>query len=839
MEVESSICLSDLVPALRWSRPQQVAEALGDPRLPAGWWHSVPLPKALGMTGLDWICERLARLAASRWDHLPLSDLLPALTVHHIDPALPGWPDATRTAITGLGGWQRLRRLSPSDLGTPSATPEVVIGSVFREILGRIPAQAADAPAAASPTPAASGHPEVTRPLQRGQGVPSGAFPAQDAPSGPVPAVPGDPAAQPAAAQTGPYAAQGDTAAGPAPGEGAGAQSGPLPQRPAAAASGEQQRPGALPEGAPGSRQTGSFPAAPGPRQTGSFPAVSDPAGSRQTGSFPAAASADGPSGADPRTSGSFPAAGGDPRTSGTFPAAGEDSRTSGTFPASGGDPRTSGSFPAPPGSRTTGSFPAASDPRQTGSFPGVPGDGQRRPDGAPGPRQTGSFPAVSDGASGPRQTGSFPAAGGNGAPGAGQGGGSGLPQRPVPGQQERLPQRPARQDTGAPGSAAASAGGPHTGSIPAVPGTGGPAKPASSPVPNDPDHAMVRVVDNLFRNLDKLELAVAQHRLFAEDPVSLRTLAHKMLVEREALSQAQRTAEERVLQWLRSSESAPVTGHMFRLTEWLGAAATEEQLIGADPAHPVVVPSLRTPLWRVLVTLMPDRRLQDGWLVVGDLQGLQQRTRQLLASAPPDADPVELLSELGIRAHSAKAWLDALPPESENRGSSSTPAPPPAQPLPRRTPGANGHHHRGGQPIPPAAGSIDPSAALATLSALSGGRSPVLSGALAGQPPTPPPPPPSPSADPRRWQRIEVTPEHLRGGPVPVPERYAAQLGMRPGTLLSVTGPGDNAIVLVWQGQQPVFDSLQPVLMRLNARPGDQVYVTVDGYRLEAQLTA
>jgi hypothetical protein len=344
----------------------------------------------------------------------------------------------------------------------------------------------------------------------------------------------------------------------------------------------------------------------------------------------------------------------------------------------------------------------------------------------------------------------------------------------------------------------------------------------------------MVRVVDNLFRTLDKLELAVAVHRLFAEDPVSLRTLAHKMLVDRTALSHSQRTAEERVLQWLRSSESAPVTGHMFRLTEWLGAAATQEQLIGADPAHPVIVPSLRTPLWRVLVTLMPDRRLQDGWLVVGDIQRLHARTRQLLASRPADTDVVELLAELGIRAHSAQAWLDALPPEASAHAPAASAASP-AQPLPRRTPGANGHHHRGGQPIPPAeAGSIDPSAALATLSALSGGRSPVL----AGTPSTPSPPLPSPSSDPRRWQRIEVTPEHLRGGPVPVPEGYAAQLGMRPGTLLSVTGPGDNAIVLVWQGHQPVFDSLRPVLMRLNARPGDQVYVTVDGYRLEAQLT-
>ncbi|PZG17086.1 hypothetical protein C1J01_19190, partial [Nonomuraea aridisoli] len=141
MEVESSICLSDLVPALRWSRPQQVAEVLGDPRLPAGWWSSLALSRALGTAGLDWICDRLARLASSRWDHLPLCDLLPALTVHHVDPALPGWPDSTRTAVTGLGGWHRLRRLSPADLTTPSATPEVLMGAVFREIIGRIPAQ--------------------------------------------------------------------------------------------------------------------------------------------------------------------------------------------------------------------------------------------------------------------------------------------------------------------------------------------------------------------------------------------------------------------------------------------------------------------------------------------------------------------------------------------------------------------------------------------------------------------------------------------------------------------------------------------------------------------------
>ncbi|MFC6536334.1 hypothetical protein ACFQES_05855 [Nonomuraea salmonea] len=425
MEVESSICLSDLVPALRWSRPQQVAEALGDPRLPAGWWHSLPLPKALGMTGLDWICERLARLASSRWDHLPLSDLLPALTVHHIDPALPGWPDATRTAITGLGGWQRLRRLSPSDLGTPSATPEVVIGSVFREILGRIPAQpdaSGAAPGAASVPGVAGGHPEVTRPLQRGQGVPSGAFPVPE--SGPFPAQ-GDPAAQPLAAQagaggpfaqatpsgplpapidtttgrpqtSGPFAPQGgqppaDGQSGPfaaqegqspsgGPFAGSGTQNGPLPQRPGgsypgAPGDGDPQRPGTFPEGTPGPRQTGSFPAvSDGPRQTGAF-ADANP-GSRQTGSFPA-----------------VPDASGSPQT-GSFAATPDGA----------------------PGSRQTGNFPAAPDnapgPRQTGSFPAAS-------DGTPGSRQTGSFPAATDSAPGSRQAGNDPGAS-DGRPGTG-----------------------------------------------------------------------------------------------------------------------------------------------------------------------------------------------------------------------------------------------------------------------------------------------------------------------------------------------------------------------------------------------------------------------------------
>ncbi|ETK32572.1 hypothetical protein MPTA5024_29020 [Microbispora sp. ATCC PTA-5024] len=613
MDAESTICLSDLVPALRWSRPQQVAELLADPRLPGGWWASVTLRRAVEATGVDWLCERLARLATGRWDHLPLTDLLPALQVHTLDPALPGWPEPVRSLVTQLGGWYRLRRLTPCDLQSPSApaSPEALLTTVFREVFGYLVAtEGASSPAYAAP----AAPPAVAPPAQQ---PPAQQNPMQAPPQAPVQA--------------------------------------PMPA----------------------------------PLQS---------------------------------------------------PVQGPDGRS-----------------PQP--------------------VPGLPAQ-----------------------------------------------------PYPVPGQ----PGAPAAEQT-------------TTAERPAVPAA--PAAPPAPPVPAMPsptEHPMVAVVEGLFRGWDPLARAVARERLFAAEPVTLRTLAHDLNVDRETLSHAQRAAEERVLLWLRSPDSAPLTGHLFGLTEWLGAAATQEQLIAADPSHPIEVPALGTALWRVLVTLMPDRRLQDGWLVVGDLAGLREKTRQLLATKAADADVVELLGQLGIRAHSAKAWLGSMPdttssaphvngalPRRQGQSADGAPGAAPT-PLPRRTPGVNGHNnHRGGVPIPSQANNgPDAATALAALNALTGG---------VPRPHLVPNPRPSssPASDPRRWQRIDVTSGHLRGEPVAVPEGYAAQLGMRPGTLLSVTGPGDNAVVLVWRDRQPVFDSLQPVLMRLNARPGDSVYVTVDGYRLDAQLTS
>src|SRR5690606_1495061 len=383
MDAESTICLSDLVPALRWSRPQQVAEVLADPRLPGGWGSSGALARAVTTTGVEWLCERLARLALGRLDHLPLTELLPALQVHTLDPALPGWPEPVRSLVNGLGGWYRLRRLTPCDLQVPSApvSPEALLITVFREIFHHI------APAA----------------------------PAETAPAEAQPA-----AAEPAAGQQAP-------ATGPVP-----------PDVPAPA------------------------PVTGGPVQVAAAPAAA-------------------------------------PQPVAAQPAA----------------PQTTAPQPAP------------------AQAPGAPAEAQ---------------PAAAE-------------------PAAGQ-------------------QAPAAGPATPPPAPAAAAQAPEA----------APSAPA--------DHPIVALVDSLFRDWDPLSKAVAAKRLFAEEPVSLRALAHQLNVDRSILSQAQRAAEERVLQWLRSPDSAPLTGHLFGLSEWLGAAATEEQLIAADPSHPVEVPALGVPLWRVLVAL-------------------------------------------------------------------------------------------------------------------------------------------------------------------------------------------------------------------------------------------
>ncbi|TQN31402.1 hypothetical protein FHX37_1303 [Haloactinospora alba] len=351
----------------------------------------------------------------------------------------------------------------------------------------------------------------------------------------------------------------------------------------------------------------------------------------------------------------------------------------------------------------------------------------------------------------------------------------------------------------------------------------------AAPPETEGEDYPLVGLLERLFSEWHGLERTVAAQRLFAADPVSIRLLADQLHADPGDIRAAQRSVEERLLRWLGSAEGAPVTQHLRELSDWLGSACTIDHLISAHTEHPVNVPSLGIPLWRVLITLFTDRRLHNGWLVNDDPERLRAQTREMLGDAPSLPDAGARLGRLGIREQVLRAWLLSTPGVSIRDGyvlvDPSTPAEAPSPPPPtaRNAPPeqpveANGSTTTNGLPIrrrPETAQQHEPE---------DEGHTGISTSARCFRAP-----------DGRWWHRVDVSADHLNGAPVVVPPGYATYLGLQPGRLLCLTAPGADLLVLVWR-DQPAFDSLRPLLRRLSAEAGDRVFITVDEDRLDAR---
>ncbi|MDA2811669.1 hypothetical protein O4J56_13595 [Nocardiopsis sp. RSe5-2] len=348
--------------------------------------------------------------------------------------------------------------------------------------------------------------------------------------------------------------------------------------------------------------------------------------------------------------------------------------------------------------------------------------------------------------------------------------------------------------------------------------------------------HPMVDLLEEFLRGWSPLERTVAAERLFAADPISIRLLADQIGADIGDIRNAQRSVEERLLQWLSSSGGEPVTRHLRELSEELGAATTIDTLIGAHPDHPVTVPSLKAPLWRVLITFFTDRRLHNGWLVADDPERMRWQTREMLGDAPTLDDAAVRLDRIGIRRRSLRAWLQSTPGIDIRDGRVLIdPSLPPEGPAPAPAFGGrselseeDGSTTAGGLPIRRRPGAAHEA----------GAPRPEAAGAPAAAPP-PPGVATSPrcfrAPDGRWWHRVDIGPEHLNGAPVTVPPGYATHLGLQPGRLLCLTAPGADLLVLVWR-DEAAFDSLRPLLRRLSAQPGDRVFITVEGDRLDAR---
>ncbi|MUL43610.1 hypothetical protein FZ103_20960 [Streptomonospora sp. PA3] len=355
-----------------------------------------------------------------------------------------------------------------------------------------------------------------------------------------------------------------------------------------------------------------------------------------------------------------------------------------------------------------------------------------------------------------------------------------------------------------------------------------------AAPAPELGRHPLVDLLEDFFRNWTDVERTVAAERLFASDPVSIRLLADQLGVELREIRNSQRTVEERLLQWLGSPGGAPLTKHMRELSDHLGAAATVDHLITAHPDHPVDVPALGTPLWRVVITLFTDRRLHNGWLVADDPHRMRWQTREMLGDAPSTSDAAIRLSRIGIRQQAVRAWLLSTPGVTIREGHVLVD---PSIPVENAPPGPG--YGTPPDPGPEAEGTT-------TANGLPIRRRPGAEAPHQERPEQPAPEAPQPpqvadsarcfrAPDGRWWHRVDVTADHLNGAPVTVPPGYATHLGLQPGRLLCLTAPGADLLVLVWR-DQPAFDSLRPLLRRLSAQPGDRVFITVNGDRLDAR---
>ncbi|GAA3577083.1 hypothetical protein GCM10022419_067860 [Nonomuraea rosea] len=149
-----NFCLSDLVPPLRWSDASTITLLTGQPDLPDAWWRSLPMPHVLAAIGPESLGELLTEIALEHWPAAAIGDVLPAL--HVLDPEEADEP-AVAIALDRAGSWAGLLALTSRELvDQPFIQARPVLNTLFSAVLVRVPH-----PHAAHPHPPVTAHAPV------------------------------------------------------------------------------------------------------------------------------------------------------------------------------------------------------------------------------------------------------------------------------------------------------------------------------------------------------------------------------------------------------------------------------------------------------------------------------------------------------------------------------------------------------------------------------------------------------------------------------------------------------------------------------------------------------
>ncbi|MGW6497012.1 hypothetical protein [Nonomuraea angiospora] len=599
-----NFCLSDLVPPLRWSDATTITLLTGQPELPDAWWRSLPMPHVLAAIGPESLGELLTEIALEHWPAAAVGDVLPALYV--LDPEEADEP-AVAIALDRAGSWAGLLTLTGRELvDQPFIQARPVLNTLFSAVLVRLAHPRMAEPAHPAPVPAASEqaapaeHPPVAVPEPAP--VPAEAPPSRAAEEPgrgaaepepvaeervPEPVEEPDPVVRFAAAGSvidDPEPVAHSVPAGsviddPEPDEDAAA---PEPAEAPQAAEAEhpaEEEAVASHEGAPAPQEDEPQAAASHegtPEEAAAQEDVLEDAAPQEDASEVAASHEDAPEDAAPQHD----------------------------------EPEAS----APQQDEAEAAAPRQDEPEAV-SHEGAPE--AVSPEAAASPEGEAEGVAAEQGAS----EGAEPAA--DAAPAAGEASEPEPEPEHQPEPQSEPPSEPQpvldAAEEPAPEPAAQEAPAQEVPAqevavleVPAQEAPEGAEAPEPEPAPSQHGQPLPDLIEAAFAGLDDKSWAVAQNRVFTDEPSAVDQLAKLFAVPPAEISATEDELRTRLDHWLASEEAAPYRAHLEELRRTLGPAARKEQLIGAADWHNREIRALEVPAWQfVLATLSPQPQPQ------------------------------------------------------------------------------------------------------------------------------------------------------------------------------------------------------------------------------------
>jgi hypothetical protein len=288
-------------------------------------------------------------------------------------------------------------------------------------------------------------------------------------------------------------------------------------------------------------------------------------------------------------------------------------------------------------------------------------------------------------------------------------------------------------------------------------------------------------LIEAAFAGLDDKSWAVAQNRVFTDQPSAVDQLAKLFAVPPAEISATEARLWAKLDNWLASDEAAPYRAHLDELRKTLGTTAPKERLISAADWHVKEIRALEVPAWQfVLATLPPGPHVppQESFASEEDAAPhafapaaaalpLSPAPGQAGALPPGFVPPDPVPSQF-------QAFAPALPVSGEGNGASDEPAGKPYQPL------------------------KDVSQTRRCF------RQP----------------------DGRWWLRIDVTAEQLSGSECALPTGFAAYLGLSPGENRTVRSAAGE-LTMTWHGR-PVLETIERLLVDVGAKEGGHLFLTL-----------